>query len=732
MASKYDADNSAFPKRPSASSVPSKSPSSKIPSKTSATDSSAQKPTYSAPQNGSSLRPRFTPSRSTYLPHASTRKQPQTLAASSPSQTTSKDVSSGGLGASLSNIRWLKRWPLVALVLFGIIGTVGTTAVVSLFRVPNLPNCRAIFWPTASASLRLQCAEAYADQGDVKNLLAAIALVDKLPEDHPLRADINSRIEGWATQVLDLAERSFEEGNIEEAISSAKKIPAKTAAAGLVEDRIARWQKIWKEGQDDFDQAIVKLKAKNFQAAFSLSVKLLDVPNKFWSTVKYNELTKLIAQGREDSRKMSEALDLAKEGTVKGFTEALKKLKEIDKESVFYTEAQSKRTDIAKQMLRVGENLLAARQLSDAQAMLSAIPRDTGINQEIEDFQIFVTAYQQAWSGTVGGLETAITRMKTLGKNRPRYAKGQQLIAQWQGELQNISLLNQARERAERGSTTDLKAAIGIAQQVSRNSPQSDDANKQISQWQTQVETVEDRPILERADRLAAVGTADNLRAAIQEARKVSSGRTLGKEADQRIATWTGRIQRIEDQPVIEQARQRAQNGDLAGAIATAGRISEGRALYRTAQDEIAGWQAEESGRLRLGEAVDAASRGDANALVNAIAIAQRVPAQSNSRSRADSQIDNWSWDLLRQAETAANRNVETAISLASKIPSQAEAYDPAQIRIRDWQTTLRQIEDARRPAPAPAPNRGNSPTPAPAIGENGLPANLELAPPRE
>lgn len=698
MASKYDADNSAFPKRPSASSSHPK----KIPSKIFAADTSAQKPIHLAPQNGSAAHPKVSSSGSTYLPQPPDR---------------------------LSNRRWLKRWPLMALVLFGIIGTVGTTAVVSLFRVPNLPNCRAIFWPTASASVRLQCAEAYADQGGVKNLLAAIALVDQLPEDHPLRPDINRRIEGWATQVLDLAERSFEEGNIEEAISSAKKIPAKTAAAGLVKDRIARWQKIWQEGQADFDEAIVKLKAKNFQAAFSLSVKLLDVPNKFWSTVKYNELTKLIAQGREDARKMSEALDLAKAGTVKGFTAALKKLKEIGEESVFYTEAQTKRTDIAKQMLTVSENLLADRQLSDAQAMLSAIPRDAGLDKEIEDFQIFVTAYRQAWSGTAGGLETAISRMKALGKNRPRYAKGQQLIAQWQGELRNISLLNQAQERAARGSTVDLKAAIAIAQQVARNSPQSDDANKQISQWRTQVETAEDRPILEQADRLAAVGTPDNLRAAIQEAKKISSGRTLGKEADDRIANWTGRIQRIEDQPVIDQARQRAQNGDWAGAIATASRIGKGRALYGTAQDDIDEWQAEETGRLRLGEAVDAASRGDANSLVNAIAIAQRVPAQSDSRSRADSQIDNWSWDLLRQAETTANRSVERAINLARKIPSQAEAYDPAQIRIRDWQATLSRIEDARRPAPAPS--RGNSP-PVPAVGENGLPTNLELAPPHE
>ncbi len=616
-------------------------------------------------------------------------------------------------------MRWLKSWPLVVLVTFGVVGTAGTVAIVSLFRIPNLPNCRAIFWPTASASLRLQCAESYADQGDVKNLLAAIALVDQLPEDHPLRYDINQRIEVWANQVLDLSERAFEEGNLEEAIANARKIPSKTAAATVVEERIARWQKIWEEGEDLFDSAVAQLKAKDFQKAFSLLVELLDVDNRYWSTTKYNELTELISQAREDSRELSEALGFAKEGTLKGFTEALKRLKKIDKESVFYSEAQGERKKIAKQMLSAAEDLLARQKLTDAQAMLSAIPSDIGVSKEVTDFQVFVSAYQQAWAGNASGLEDAITRLKTLGKDRPLYARAQRLIAQWQGEIRNVNLLTQSQERADRGSTTDLTAAIAIAQQISRSSPQWDKATKQISQWQTRVETIEDRPILERADQLAAVGTPDNLRAAVQEARKISSGRTLAGEADDRIATWTGRIQRIEDQPLLDQAQQRANGGDLPGAIAIASRIGRGRALYNSAQEVIAGWQAQENGRLRLGEAVNAAARGDAAALTNAIEIAQRVPTGSDSRTRADSQISRWSWDLLAQAEAISGRSLESAIALAGRIPSQAEAFEPAQVRIGNWQAALRR--GARLSTDESQSGSG--------VDESGLPATLELSP---
>ncbi len=715
MTSKYD-DYNARPERPSASSNDSRSasPAQQQPSSQSSKRSQASTQPQLAGHVPEKIVPvaQFTGSAATDKLHRwnprAKKPKPRNPYREIPADSITPGVPAKKplyqrIPASLLGMRWLSSWPLVMLIIFGILGTAGTMAVISLFRIPNLPNCRAIFWPTASASLRLQCAESYASQGDVQNLLAAIALVDKLPEDHPLRSDIiNDRIEDWANLVLDLAERSFEEGDLDEAIESARKIPARTTAASVVEERVERWQKIWKEGEDGFNTAIEKVKAKDFQAAFTLSVALLDVENKYWSTEKYNELTQKISLAREDSRKLSKALGFADEGTLKGFTEALKRLKDIDEESVFYEEAQEERKSISKEMLEVGEALLADRQLSDAQAMLNAIPRDVGLDEEIADFQIFVTAYQQAWIGNVSGLENAINSMKTLGKDRPAYAKGQRLIAQWESEIQDVALLNQARERATRGGTADLSAAISIASRISRSSAQWPEADEQIGKWRTRVETAQDRPVLDRADQIASAGTPDSLRAAIQEARKISSDRTLGPEADRRIATWTTRIQRTEDQPLLNQARQRASRGDRAGAIAIASRIGKGRALYDTAQEDISRWQTQETGQQRLAEAVNAAAAGDAESLANAIELAAQVPTGSDSRANADSQINRWSWDLLQQAESMALRNLNTAITLASRIPSQAEAHEPAQLRIRDWQSAQRSIEDAeRRAAPS-------------------------------
>lgn len=630
-------------------------------------------------------------------------------------------------GSALLGMGWLRSWPIVMLVIFGFLGTVGTTAVFSLFRIPSSPNCRTIFWPTASASLRLQCAEAYAEKGDVKGLVAAINLVDQLPEDHPLRQDIiNGRIEYWASLLLDLAERSFEEGDIEGAINNARKIPTRAAASKIVEDRIAYWEKVWKEGADIFNTATNKLKKKDFQAAFTLSVALLDVDNQYWATKKYGELTKLISLARGDSRKLSEALAAAKTETLKGFLSALAQLEEISEESVFYEEAKKEKKGIANRMLIVGEQLLANRQLQSARAMLNAIPKEAGLGKEVADLQIFAAAYQQAQLNTIGGLEAAINQLRRLGKNRPLYEKSQRLVAQWQQEIKDIALLTQARERALRGSTTDLTAAIAIANQLPRSSTQWEEAATQISQWRSRVETVQDRPILERATQLAAGGTPDNLRAAIQEARKISAKRTLGSEAAERIATWLARIQRIEDQPILDQARRRASTGDVAGAIATASRIGEGRALYSNAQADISRWQSQEIGQQRLAAATRAATRGTGEAFSEAISLARQVPAQSESRFNADRQINRWSWDLLREAEGLANlQDFQRAINLANQVPAQADAYEPAQIRIRAWTDSARQSNNVASP-------NSNSRTnieaeTGPPLDENGFPPNLEL-----
>ncbi|MBE9077751.1 chromosome segregation ATPase [Romeria aff. gracilis LEGE 07310] len=586
-------------------------------------------------------------------------------------------------------LRWLNSWPFLLLTTLALMSTLSVAAAVSLFRIPNLPNCRAIFWPTASAAMRLQCAQSYAEQGSVENLLGAIKLVDALADDHPLRGEINNRIEAWANQILNLASSSFQQGDLDGAIATARQIPAQTTAAQQIEERIQQWQTIWSEAEGIFEQARKKLEAHDFQSAFSLSVQLLDVNNDYWSQTKYNQLTQLIAQARADSSKLAKAKSLAQQGGIDGYREAIELLRSIESDSVLYKEARKLLRQTARAMLDAAESYLQRQQLTDARSLLRAIPRNVGLNEEVADFQVFVDAYQRAWAGDALGLDGAINRLQSIGRDRPLYARAQALTQQWQDELRAVNQLETARAQAEAGGIANLRTAIATAEQVSRRNPRWDEVSGEIERWRTQAETLEDRPILAKADRLADPGQPDDLRAAIQEARKISSGRALFDEARSRIQGWTRRIQQIEDRPILERARQLAAIGNLSDAIATADQIGDGRALSDEAQDLSQTWRDQQLGQARLREALSVAEGGSTEALISAIGLAQQVPSGSPNSSSATTQIGRWSWELLSRAEAVSNRDLEEAIDIAERIPAQAEAFNAARLRLRDWRAQL-------------------------------------------
>ena len=458
----------------------------------------------------------------------------------------------------LAAFRWIGSWQFLLLTTLALLMGTLAFAVTSLFRMPNLPNCRAIFWPTASAAMRLQCAESYATQGSVDFLLEAIDLVEQLPDDHPLRAEINAKVERWAEEILDLADEQFHQGELEIAIATAQKIPTNTAAADQVEGSVRRWRQVWGEGSDIFEKAKQELVDGNFKEAFSLSVRLLDVSNDHWSQTQYTELTRLIALAREDSRKLGKVRRLADKGTISSFKEALKLLKSVSPDSVLYGDAKELKKVIAKDMLEVAESALARKQLPQAEEILAAIPRDEGLNQEIADFQVFTEAYRRAWSGDALGLDSAITRLQSLGRDRPLYDRAQVLIGQWRAEIRALAQLDVARQIAAQGNVNDLRLAITEARQVGRNNPRWQEVSTQIDRWEERVEATEDLPILNRADQLAGAGTPQALRQAIQEARRILPGRALADEAQDRIDRWQGKIEAIEDRPLVDQARRLA------------------------------------------------------------------------------------------------------------------------------------------------------------------------------
>lgn len=582
--------------------------------------------------------------------------------------------------------RLAKTWPVWSVGVLVLVSGVGAMSAISLFRIPNLPNCRAIFWPTASATTRLQCAEAYAEQATVEGYLDAIALLESLPADHPLRGEIDLRIEDWSEEILALAETTFQAGDLTEAIAIAQRIPNHTAAAQLVSQQVSDWNQIWKDAEALYQAAEADLKTLAFQDAFAKAIQLLDVDNTYWKTTKYDELTTKITAAREDLNKLGKAKELARQRTLKAMEEALEIAQGIDSKSPVYAEAQTVIRQFGRDLLDMAESALERRDAEAAGKMLEAIPAALSMGAEIADMRTFIDATQLSWQGGISGLEGAIVRLQSIGADRPLYNKAQGLMRRWQEEVDGRSQLEWARQVALPGSVVDLQAAIIEAQKVSRANPAWDDTEAQIGRWRGQIETTEDRPILSQAQQQAQVG---DLAGAIATARQIGSGRALYDEAQSEINQWRTALQRAEDGPLLAQARQLAAQGRLAEAVAVASRIGLGRALHSDAQANIQTWRGQLQGQQLLQQAYQAAQLGTVGALVDAVRLAQQVPESSPQRAEATQALTRWSWDILRLAETEAVTNPRRAIALAEAVPAQTEAYAQAQLRLREWRASL-------------------------------------------
>ncbi|MFB2969351.1 hypothetical protein ACE1CD_10295 [Aerosakkonema sp. BLCC-F183] len=601
---------------------------------------------------------------------------------------------------------WSSHWQFWAGLATVTAGGVGFTAVALLLKLPTVPNCPSMYWPTASASMRLYCAQLAAKKQTVKDLLEAIALVQSLPPDHPMREEVNAEIEDWSKDILDLAEKSFDAGKLDEAIAIARKIPADVPAYKLVEDRIKSWKSLWSRAEKVYKDAEDELRKQNWSQAFREAVRLLYIGNTYWETTKYEELNQLIASARDDGETLGKAQNQARRGGLKNLLKAIELVQSIDAKSYLYKEAQAAIVEFGGKMMELAEAQLESRNVDEAIAIARQIPGRANMQAQVQDFIDLARAQSVAQQGTAASLSEAIALVKKLTPDRPLYSKGQDLIIRWQRELEDIAHLEKARQLAQLGTASDLKSAIKEAQLIPASHPRGDEAKTEISRWTSQIQTMEDRPYLSRAEQMASLGDETSLQAAIDEASQIAVGRALYREAQDKVKQWTGQIQRIQDQPYLDQARQLARGGNLVDAIAIAQQIKSGRALSGEAQAATKDWQAQIQAQQNLQQARSVATQATPDALASAIRLAKQVPNSSPLRSEAEEAINQWSYQMLSQAQDRATYDLQGAIAIAKTIPSGTSAYGEARAQIDVWQNILNPpaLPSPEPIAPSPEP----------------------------
>ncbi|GCA92239.1 chromosome segregation ATPase [Microcystis aeruginosa] len=607
-----------------------------------------------------------------------------------------------------------KVWAALFVVVFGGVGFLATW---QLLNMQKSPNCPKIFWPIASASLRLYCAQLSADSRTVEGLLAAIALVEALPDDHPLRSQVNQQVEEWARDILNLAEKDYQAGNLQQAITKARQIPNNMAVAAIIEERIAKWQGTWTEGNDILSKLEENLRASNWNQSFRLAVDLLNLNNEYWATVKYNEALAKITVAREDSSKLDNAFNLFARGGLDNWVKVIEEARKIQASSYAYQEAEKLIGKTEDKLQEYAERLIERKQWQALRDLANQTPKDLKIKEDVTDWSLLSAAALDAEAGTVEGLEAGILGLEQIDASRPLHQTALAMRERWQLQVQDLRILSEARDLAQAGTIEQYSAAIAKAGEVPRNNPLWSQAQQEIGSWNRQIQVIEDRPILERAREIALPGDINSLSNAIIQARAIGKNRALYRDAQREIGGWQVRIERMEDQPILDQAQALANLKDYSTAIETANQIPPGRTLSSEASQNIRRWRRELRARQNLQQANQLAATGTAEGLTRAIALVTNISTKTDAGVQRTELLERWSYQLLSLATDLANngRYLE-AIRLAESVSRESTAYSSARSQMQGWRNIL------QPPAPPPivesTPLSPESPIETPSPGQ--------------
>jgi hypothetical protein len=585
--------------------------------------------------------------------------------------------------------RWWQAWQVWGLLLVFISGGIGFSATSMLLRLPKTQNCDRVFWPTASASIRLYCAQTSSQDKTVKGLLKAIDLVAVLPDNHPLRPEIDRNIERWAEKILEIGETQFQEGKLEEAIGIAESVPEKVAARSVVDEKVARWRKIWAEGEETYSQVEEQLRKADWNAAFSWAVRLTESKNQYWATTKYQESINNINIAQEETASLEKAETQLTSGSIDNLLLAIEKADKIPETSYAYERAQKIAKEAKEQLVAYVEESIESEDWQQVQQVTSRLPASLKLQDRVSEWNILANAGTSADLDTVFGLEDAISEASRLDKKSIYYDKAQKLISNWKLEIGAVRHLSQAREFARGGDIANYQAAIAEAEKVDSSNPRYQDARREIASWQSEIQIIQDRPILDRARELAVNNNVEAWNRAIAEANLISPNSPLYREAQQSAATWRANIERIEDQPILDRALSLANNGNYAAAITTAQQIRSGRALSSEAGDKISLWQKEIQAERYLKEAYALEAQGTPEALSKAIRVIRQISRSSSKYGSVVSNVNLWGDRILVIAQQASTTSLERAIAIAELVPEGTISYGEARTQIKNWKELL-------------------------------------------
>ncbi|HEY9605822.1 MAG TPA: hypothetical protein V6C85_29725 [Allocoleopsis sp.] len=547
------------------------------------------------------------------------------------------------------------RWWLLWLSILSILGVTVTSGVLFLTQLPPPIDCRKISALSVDGD-RLFCAQRAAESGKLEQLIAALAVVEHWPPNHPLYSEAQRMMGQWSKMILALAQQKINQGDRLGAVTIIKNIPASSPLYAKAQAEVANWQAEWQQGEkitSQFKQALVTQK---WQQADQLVAELLKIKRDYWSVTRFDVLMKQLTAEKEAWEQLDQARELAKSNTLGQLEEAIALATKVNPSSYAKAQARVEVSRWSRSLLGIAAAYFDKQDFANAKSILEQIPVSTAEYSEAQDWIRLTRAGATAKKDNVLSLVDALAAVRQIAPQSPVRAKAIQQGALWEQELNDQVRLLAAKAIANFEQQTGLHYATDQAALVAPGRPQRIQAQTLIAQWRQDIQQIEDRNQLRKARALALGGAREALNSAVAMASEIKQGAPLRIEAQTEIAKWNKEIQVLEDRPILDLAEALAQRQDWISAISTAGQIRSDRVLYPEAQKEIAGWVAQVQivqDRPILEAATALAQQGRFDA---AIATASQIPPDRALYQEAQNAIAHWT-----QQKATTNGEAPTA-----------------------------------------------------------------------
>jgi hypothetical protein len=538
------------------------------------------------------------------------------------------------------------RWSLLWLVMLVTFAGLGLGVFLWLVAVPPAPQCEEIS-NLSSDRDRLSCAQLAAESGDPEKLSAALNLVGSWSHEHPLRKEGQALAAYWSRMIVEEARKKVEADDLDTAIALLAKVPPSNPEYADVQAKLADWQQSWQQGQAIWKDAEMALKAKEWTQAALEADKLSDISDSYWRIRRFGELMERIAAEKQGWRQLALAEKAAKQDTAFDYQRAVKLASRIDAETFAKSQAKPKVEAWSRVLLDKATEFKQTGDLTGAIDLAAAIPTDVEVHDAAQQLIQLTRAqslvqdglsFDRQMSEQIWTLVNAKAIGTYLNVDSPFYEDAQAQMPQWQAYLQDLIQLQMASSIASLGLNPTLGVAIDQAKAIGKDRPSRVYAQTLVAKWSKEVKELDDRPYLSRAQQLAAVGTKKGYEAAIAQASLIALGHPLRNEAQTIVADGRNQIEILEDRPILNEAEKLAKKEKYSEAIEVANKIQGDRALYKKAQASIQTWMETQDQKV-LDEAATLADKGK---LTEAISTASQLGLGSPLYKEAQRQIADW------------------------------------------------------------------------------------------